>query len=60
MKKGKHYRLRKVLQRGKWQELITNKFWEATRMKCAFQCKNHYICTDAKTGIINGKIVMNR
>lgn len=55
-----YYHLRKVLQPGKWQELITNKLWEATRMKCAFQFKNHYISTDAKTGIINGKIVMNR
>ena len=57
--KGKtFYRLRKVLQPGKWQELITNKFWEATHMKCAFQFKNHSISTDAKTGVINGKIVL--
>lgn len=58
--KGKmYYRLRKVLQPGKWQELITNKFWEATHMKCGFQFKNHYISADEKTGVINGKIVMN-
>lgn len=58
--KGKtYYRLRKVLQPGKWQELITDKFWEATRMKCGFQFKNHYISADAKTGTINGKIIMN-
>lgn len=58
--KGKmYYRLRKVLHPGKWQELLTNKFWEATHMKCGFQFKNHYISADARTGTINGKIVMN-
>lgn len=50
-----YYRLRKVLQPGKWQELITHKFWEATKMTCGFQFKNHYISTDAKSGVINGK-----
>lgn len=58
--KGKiYYRLHKVLQLGKWQELITNKFWEAKHIKCGFQFKNHYISADAKTDVINGKIVMN-
>lgn len=58
--KGKsYYRLRNVLQPGKWQELMTDKFWEATRMKCGFQFKNHYISADAKTGVINGKIIVN-
>lgn len=34
IEKGKtYYRLRTVLQPGKWQELITNKFWEATHMR---------------------------
>jgi len=59
-KKGKmYYRLRKILQPGKWQELITNKFWDATHMKCGFQFKNHYISADAKSGVINGKIIIN-
>lgn len=55
--KGKtYYRLRKVLQPGKWQELITDKFWEATHIQCGFRFKNHYISEDAKSGVINGKI----
>lgn len=54
-----YYRLRKVLQPGKWQEVITNK-WEATHMKCGFQFKNHYISADAKSGTINGKLIINR
>lgn len=59
-KNGKtYYRLRKVLQPGKWQELITDKFWEATHMKCGFRFKNHYISADAMSGLINGKIIMN-
>lgn len=53
-----YYRLRKVLQPGKWQEVITDKFWEATRMKCGFQFKNHYISADAKSGVINGKFII--
>ncbi|XP_039310233.1 uncharacterized protein LOC113005626 [Solenopsis invicta] len=48
-----YYRLRTVLQPGKWQEMITDKFWEATHMKCGFQFKNHYISGDAKSGVIN-------
>jgi len=54
-----YYRLRKVLQPGKRQELITNKFWDATHMKCGFQFKNHYISADAKSGVINSKIIIN-
>lgn len=57
--KGKtYYRLRKVLQPGKWQEVITDKFWQATHTKCGFQFKNHYITEDAKSGIINGKLII--
>lgn len=59
-KKKTYYRLRTVLQPGKWQKVITNKFWEATRMKCGFQFKNHYISADARSGIINGKFIINR
>lgn len=59
--KGKtYYLLRKVLQPGKWQEVITDKFWEATRMKCGFQFKNHYISADAKSGVISGKLTNSR
>lgn len=58
--KGKtYYRFRKILQPGKWQELITDRFWEATHMKCGFQFRNHYISADAKSGVINGKILYN-
>lgn len=59
--KGKtYYRLRKVLQPGKWQEVITEKFWEATHMNCGFQFKNHYISADAKSGVINSKLIFSR
>lgn len=54
-KRKMYYRWRKVLRPGKWQEIITNKFWETTHMKCGFQFKNHYISADTKSGIINGK-----
>ena len=40
--------------------MITDKFWEATHMKCGFQFKNHYISADAKSGVINGKLIVNR
>ncbi|XP_011685199.1 PREDICTED: uncharacterized protein LOC105448375 [Wasmannia auropunctata] len=48
-----YYRLRNVLEPGKWQEVITDKFWQTTHLKCAFQFKNHYISEDAKSGVIN-------
>lgn len=57
-KRKTYYRLRKVLEPGKWQDLITDKFWQATRMKCAFQFKNHYISADTKSGVINGKLIL--
>lgn len=52
--------LHKVLQSGKWQEVITDKFWEATHMKYRFQFKNYYIPADATSGVINGKLTISR
>lgn len=50
-------RLWRTLRPGIWEDFITNKIWDAVRLKCGFRFHNHYISSNDISGYINGKYI---
>lgn len=43
-----------VLQPGMWQHVFCQKIWEATKLSCGFNFKNHKLTRDGQSGYANG------
>jgi len=43
-----------VLQPGMWQHVFCQKIWEATKLSCGFNFKNHKLTSDGQSGYANG------
>uniref|UniRef100_A0A6P7G042 Uncharacterized protein LOC114334561 n=1 Tax=Diabrotica virgifera virgifera TaxID=50390 RepID=A0A6P7G042_DIAVI len=42
------------LKPGVWQQEISERIWNATKLKCGFNFKNHYLSADLSTGSAKG------
>lgn len=40
---------------GEWQEYITAKIWESSRLKCAYNFRHHHLNTECTSGTITGQ-----
>lgn len=49
-----------VLQPGMWQHVLCQKIWEATKLSCGFNFKNHKLTRDGQSGYANGAAVVVR
>lgn len=38
-----------------WQEVITDKIWHLTRLKCGYNFRHHYVPLNGRNGYINGE-----
>ena len=58
-RKKSYERICKVLRSGLWQECITHKIWDKTRIKCAFHFRKYKLNNTGTAGKINGKYERN-
>lgn len=62
MAKVQNYKKKKVvrLEPGVWQNEISERLWNATKLKCGFNFKNHYLSSDLSTGSAKGMYSFDR
>lgn len=52
--RNKIVRQHMVLQSGMWQHVLCQKIWEATKLSCGFNFKNHKLTSNGQSGYANG------